>query len=146
MKQTFSKLLAFLMLCLTLSGFKPDKGLDTYEIFLNKKLILKQAVNAPLSLKKLQLSHANSNDQLRIFYAHCMNGGNAGTGRSIAIEDATGNVLKKWAFKDIEKAMEIPVKELLQVEKQHADKILSLHYVSQELAERNMLLASVQFE
>jgi hypothetical protein len=75
-----------------------------------------------------------------------MNGGNAGTGRSIAIEDGKGNVLKKWAFKDIEMAMEIPVKELLQVEKQYADKILSLHYISQELAERNMLLASVLFE
>lgn len=144
-KQSLYKLLALVILCIAVFGFTAERGLDRYEIYLNNKLILKQAVNAPLSLRKLQLSNANSNDHLRIFYTHCTNKG-VGTGRSIAIEDEKGNVLKKWTFKDDDKGMEIPVKELLQVEKKNADRTLSLHYVAQELHEGEMMLASVKFE
>ncbi|MCF6404126.1 hypothetical protein L3C95_14625 [Chitinophaga filiformis] len=144
-KQPLITLLAFVVLCIAMFGFATERGLDTYEIYLNNKLILKQAVNSPLNLRKLQLSDANSNDRLRIFYIHCTNDG-VGTGRSISVEDEKGNVLKKWAFKDGEKGMEIPVKELLQVEKKNTDRVLSLHYVAQELHEGDMMLASVRFE
>jgi hypothetical protein len=144
-KQPLLKLLALVVLCLVVFGFTADRGLDRYEIYLNSKLILKQAVNAPLDIRKLQLDKANDDDQLRIFYIHCTNKG-IGTGRSISIKDEKGNVLKKWTFKDADKGMEISVKELLQVEKQHKGKDLSLHYVAQQLAEGDMLLASVRFK
>jgi len=144
-KQPLYRLFALIVLCLSMFSFTAERGLDRYEIYLNNKLILKQAVNSPLNLRKLQLSNSQSDDRLRIFYTHCTNKG-VGTGRSIAIEDEKGNVLKKWTFKDDDKGMEIPVKELLQVEKKNADRELSLHYVAQELHEGDMMLASVQFK
>jgi hypothetical protein len=144
-KQPLLKLLALVVLCIAIFSFTANRGLDSYEIYLNNKLILKQAVNAPLVLRKLQLDKANENDLLRIVYVHCTNKG-VGTGRSISIRDEKGDVLKKWTFKDEDKGMEISVKDLLQVEKQHKGSDLSLHYVAQELHEGDMLLASVRFK
>jgi hypothetical protein len=145
LKQPLLKLLMSFMLCIVVSGFIPNMGLDRYEIYLNDKLVLKQHVNAPLNLKKLALNGARGSDHLRIFYTHCTNKG-IGTNRSIVVKAAGGDVLKKWVFKDVEKGMDIAVKELLQVEKQHSDKILSLHYEAQELSDGEMLLASVRFD
>lgn len=145
-KQPLLKLLALFVLCLAVFGFTADRGLDTYEIYLNNKLILKQAVNTPLSLRKLQLDKANKDDRLRIFYTHCTNNNGSGTGRSITIKNEKGDVLKKWTFKDADKGMEISVKELLQIEKQNGGKALSLHYVAQELSGGDMMLASVRFK
>ncbi|PWV48301.1 hypothetical protein [Chitinophaga sp. S165] len=144
-KQPLLKLLALVVLCIAVFGFTANRGLDRYEIYLNNKLILKQAVNDPLVLRKLQLDKADENDRLRIVYIHCTNKG-IGTGRSIVIKDEKGDVLKKWTFKDDEKNMEISVKELLQVEKQHQGSDLSLRYVAKELYEPEMLLASVRFK
>ncbi len=144
-KQPLLKLLALVVLCIAVFGFTANRGLDRYEIYLNNKLILKQAVNDPLVLRKLQLDKANEDDRLRIVYIHCTNKG-VGTGRSIVIKDEKGDVLKKWTFKDDEKNMEISVKELLQVEKQHKGGDLSLRYMAHELYEPEMLLASVKFK
>ncbi|MVT12633.1 hypothetical protein [Chitinophaga tropicalis] len=145
LKRQLAGLLALVILSLAAFAFAPDRGLDTYEIYLNNKLILKQAANSPVNLRKLQLGKADNNDLLRIFYTHCSNKG-MGTNRSIIVKDEKGDVLKKWTFRNAGKGMEISVKELLQVERQSRDKALSLHYVAQELAEGDMLLASVRFE
>lgn len=144
-KHQLSSLLATIILCLTAFAFTPHRGLDRYEIYLNNKLILKQAVNAPVNLRKLELGKADNNGLLRIFYTHCSNNG-MGTSRSIVIKDGKGDVLKKWAFKNADKGMEISVKELLQVERRNRDKAISLHYIAQELPDEDMLLASVRFE
>lgn len=145
-KQPLFALLALIVLSVAIFGFTTNRGLDRYEIYLNSKLILKQAVNDPLVLRKLQLDKANENDRLRVVYVHCTTNNGAGTGRSIVIKDDKGTVLKKWTFKDDEKDMEISVKELLQVEKQHKGSDLSLRYVAEQLHEPDMLLASVKFK
>jgi hypothetical protein len=124
-----------LTLCFTVFSFTTKLGLDSYEIYLNNKLILKQSVKQPLSLRILQLSKANDNDQLRINYKHCTLEG-AGTGRTIVLKDEKGNTLKKWAFTNAsgsDLSMVIPVKELLQLEKNNADHELSLQYTAREL-------------
>jgi len=144
-KQSMLTLCMLIACCLTLSAFTAYRGLDRYEIYLNSKLIMKQYVNAPLNLRMLQLDKANNDDQLRIIYTHCTDK-SVGTDRVIAIQDEKGNILKKWTFDNTTKAMEIPVKELLQVEKQNNSNRLSLHYTAQELHEGDMLLASVQFK
>lgn len=144
-KQSMLKLFVLAACCLTLSAFTAHRGLDRYEIYLNSKMILKQYVNAPLNLRMLQLDKANSGDHLRIIYTHCTNKG-IGTNRGIAIQDEKGNMLKKWTFDDTTQAMDIPVKELLQIEKQNSSNRLSLHYTAQELHEGDMLLASVRFK
>lgn len=133
--QRLIKLCTLLLLCFTAFSFTHPAGLDSYEIYLNNKLVLKQAVNQPLNLRVLQLGKANSNDQLRIIYKHCHTP-QTGTDRSIVVKDEKGNTLKKWTFADAsgsDLSMTMPVKELLQLEKDNTQHELSLHYLSREL-------------
>jgi predicted molibdopterin-dependent oxidoreductase YjgC len=133
--QSFTKMFTLITLCVLAFGFTTKMGLDSYEIYLNNNLILKQYVNQPLSLRILQLNKAKETDQLRIKYTHCMNKG-AGTGRSIVLKDEKGNTLKKWAFADATGSdlnMTIAVKELLQMERTHVNHQLSLNYLAREL-------------
>lgn len=137
----FIKIFTLITLCFTAFGFTTKFGLDSYEIFLNNKLILKQSVNQPLSLRVLQLNKANDNDQLRINYKHCTLKG-AGTDRSIILKDEKGNTLKKWVFADAtgsDLSMVIPAKELLLLEKNNAQHNLSLHYIAKELSKGETL-------
>ncbi|ARS38217.1 hypothetical protein CA265_00325 [Sphingobacteriaceae bacterium GW460-11-11-14-LB5] len=133
--QAFIKMFALITLCFTTLGFTAKFGLDSYEIFLNNKLILKQAVNQPLSLRMLKLDAAKESDQLRINYRHCTGKG-VGTDRIIFLKDDKGNTLKKWAFANATGSdlnMTIAVKELLQLEKKNANRELSLQYTAREL-------------
>ncbi|MET6996771.1 hypothetical protein [Chitinophaga defluvii] len=133
--QVFIKLFALIALCFTAFSFTAKLGLDSYEIYLNNKLILKQSVNQPLNLRVLQLDHAKDKDQLRIRYKHCTLEG-AGTNRSIVLKDEKGNILKKWGFADATGAdlsMTISVKELLQLQQDHAQHELSISYTAREL-------------
>lgn len=88
MKQAIkhAQMFALITLCFTVFSFTTKLGLDSYEIYLNNKLILKQLVNQPLNLRILQLSRAKENDQLRVIYKHCTLEG-AGTGRTIVLKD-----------------------------------------------------------
>ncbi|SKC95931.1 hypothetical protein SAMN05660461_0563 [Chitinophaga ginsengisegetis] len=134
-RTTFIRLFTLMALAFTVFSFTTKVGLDSYEIYLNNKLILKQSVNQPLSLRVLQLSQASSRDQLRINYKHC-GSPVTGTDRSIVLKDEKGNTLKKWTFANAtgsDVSMTIPVKELLQLEKSNADHNLSLHYAAREL-------------
>ena len=134
-KQALIRIFALITLCFTVFSFTTMLGLDSYEIYLNNKLILKQSVNQPLNLRILQLSQANDNDQLRINYKHCTVEG-AGTDRTIVLKDEKGNTLKKWVFTNAsgsDLSMVIPVKELLQLKKNNADHDLSLQYTAREL-------------
>lgn len=114
-------------------------GVDSYEIYLNNKLLLRQLVTQPLSLKSLPLDKANPNDQLVIYYSHC---GTIGKGRKIAIKNEAGRVVKEWTFANAsgtKTGMTIPVKEMLQLQKQYAKNQLSLYYSSEQLPEGRML-------
>ncbi|WP_316791351.1 hypothetical protein [Pedobacter frigoris] len=142
--QAFIRLFALITLCFTAFSFTVNLGLDSYEIHLNKKLILKQNINQPLNLRVLQLTKANDKDQLYITYTHCNTKG-VGTGRNIVIKDEKGNTLKKFGFADAATgsnlSMAIPAKELLHLEKLHANHELSIHYTAHELAKSEMLAA-----
>jgi hypothetical protein len=140
-KQAFMQLCVLVALSFTAFGFTANLGLDSYEIYLNNRLILKQYVNQPLSLRKLQLEKAEANDKLRINYTHC-HGNGIGTGRSIAVKDERGNTLRKWDFADgdgTNVGMTIAVTELTQLERKHAHQDLSLHYASKELPKGELL-------
>ena len=134
--RAFIKIFALITLCFTTFGFTSKFGLDSYEIYLNNKLILKQAVNQPLSLRMLKLGTAKESDQLRINYRHCTTENGVGTDRIIFLKDDKGNTLKKWAFANATGSdlnMTIAVKELLQLEKKNANRELSLQYTAKEL-------------
>lgn len=138
--------LAVVLTCslLSLLAFNVKGGQDVYEIYLNNKLILRQAGNKSLTLQSLQLTKANSNDQLVIYYNHC---GTTGKGRSIAIKDDKGNIVKEWKFADASGSntgMTIPVKELLQLEKNYEHSQLNLFYASEQLP-KGRTLSALQF-
>lgn len=142
--RVFITMCMLVALCFTAFSFTPKVGLDSYEIYLNNKLILKQSVNQPLNLRVLQLSQASSGDQLHIIYKHCSLTGGAGTNRSITLKDEKGNTLKKWSFANAtgtDLSMVIPVKELLQLEKMNTAHQLSLHYAARELYKAEETLA-----
>lgn len=129
-----------------LPAFKAKAGLDSYEIYLNKKLILKQFVNQPLTLDNLGLDATNINDRLVIYYSQCNAPDKLGKSRSILVKDANGQIIKKWSFADAKKGnsgMVIPVKEILQLEKKSLSK-LSLIYTA-EGHTKGQLLANFHF-
>lgn len=136
-------MLTLVALCVMLVSFRAEAGLDSYEIYLNGKLIMKHYVNQPLTLRMLQLEKENAAGQLVIRYTHC-NVKGAGTDRSIAIRDGKGQVLKQWKFANnvaANESMTIPVRELLLLEKNNAGQELKLHYMAKELPEGEMLAA-----
>jgi hypothetical protein len=133
--------LAFTYVLLCLASFTAKAGGEVYEIYLNNKLILRQAVYQSVNLQSLQLDSRNMNDQLVIYYHHC---GTNGKGRSIAIKNDKGNTLKEWKFADASGAntgMTIPVKDLLQLEKNYGHSHLNLFYASDQLPKGRMLSA-----
>ena len=133
---------AFTFAALSLFTFNAKAGADSYEIYLNNKLILKQFVTESLNIKSLQLDKANSNDRLVIFYSHC---GQTGKGRSIAIKDENGKILKEWKFANStgsNGSMIIPVKEILQLVKNNTSSRLHLYYAAQQLP-KGLMLTSV---
>jgi hypothetical protein len=136
MKSSYLKQkLAFLCILVFGTAFTAKAGLDSYEIYLNDKLILKQYVNQPLSLESLQLTEANSNDKLIINYSQCNMPNKIGKGRSILVRDAKGNVLKEWKFANAQggrSSMEIPVKELLALDKKASRSELTLYYKAEQ--------------
>ena len=138
-----SKSLATTMACL--QSFTAKLGGEGFEIYLNNKLILWQAVNKPFTLYSLQLDKANKNDQLVIYYHHC---GYTGKNRTIAIKDDKGNTIKEWKFADASgsnnKGMTIPVKELLQLEKKYSHSGLNIVYSSRQLP-KGRALTALQF-
>ena len=109
-------------------------GLDSYEIYLNNRLLVKQTVDKPLSLESLQLGKSNANDQLVIYYSQCNAPNKIAKSRKILIKDANGAIVKEWKFADVQDSntgMTIPVKELLQLEKKNGATPLSLVYTAE---------------
>ena len=118
-------------------------GGDKYEIYLNKKLMTEQFVtNQTISLKSLQLSNANSNDELTVYYSHC---GEVGTGRSILLKDEKNNVLKEWKFSDgSSAAMTIKVKDILEIQKKNAKAEITLVYYSSKYLPKGRSLTAIK--
>lgn len=132
----FVKAFMLFALCLISFGFTARFGLDSYEIYLNNNLLLKQNINQPLNLRMLQLAKAKETDLLRINYRHCTTVKGVGTDRSILLKDEKGNTLKKWSFADATGSdlnMTVAVKELLALERSNKGHELNIYYTSKEL-------------
>jgi hypothetical protein len=131
-------------LCLTLSSLTAKAGLDYFEIYLNNQLLLKMAAGKTFNLESLRLNKSNYNDQLVIYYSQCNTPGRVGKERSITVKDGKSDILKEWKFADVtgidavedgaksaRAKMTIPVKELLQLAKDHSGETLSFYYRAQ---------------
>ncbi|KAA2240773.1 hypothetical protein F0L74_32060 [Chitinophaga agrisoli] len=140
-RQTLARALMFTALCLTLFAFKAPTGIDSFEIYLNNKLVLKEYARKDISLRSLQLDKAATADQLVIYYTHC-HGKGPGTSRTITVKDDKGNALKQWKFADATASkggMTIPVAELLALENKNAGAQLTIYYAAAELPDGQML-------
>jgi len=146
LKHRMIKTIVAATLFLTTFSFAAIAGGDTYEIYLNNKLVFKQRVlnTTAVDLNSLQLTKENYNDELEVYYSHC---GVTGTGRSIEIKDDKGNVLKEWKFKDVSGAnasMTIPVKEILDLQKSNPNAALNLYYFSSKYLPKGRMIASIK--
>lgn len=120
-------------------------GLDSYEIYLNNKLLIRQTVQGPIDLKNIPLGDAKATDNIVIRYSQCNAPNKIGKNRSISIRDAEGNIVKEWKFKDSEGSntdMTIPVKDLLEIQNQSKGS-LSFHYTADGM-QKTQKLASLQ--
>ena len=134
LKHTRMKALVITTLFVTLFTVSATAGLDSYSIYLNNKLVLKQAVNQPLNLQGLQLDNAQANDQLVIYYSQCQAPNKIGKDRRIAVKDEQGNTIKEWKFADVsgtDNGMRIPVKELLELKKRSKGNFTLVYAASQ---------------
>jgi hypothetical protein len=139
-KSSLVKHLSVTLLALAPFSISAFAGGDSYEIYLNKKLIApRQHVHNAKGVIHLKLDQANVNDVLTITYSHC---GQVGKGRSIAILDNQNRVIKEWKFDD-NGEMSIPVKEILTIQKKNSENGLKLYYSSKQYLPKGRMLASI---
>ncbi len=130
--------LLLMALSLTLFSFSAGKGGDSFEIYLNKSLVLKDHVYGSTGPKNISLQQGNYNDQLNISYLHC---GQLGKNRNIILKDSHDKILKQWSFEDPSgknTAMTCNVKDILALKKNNGG-VLKLFYSSKELVNGQLL-------
>lgn len=137
-----AKALVLLVLCATLASFSAYRGGDSFSIYLNDKMIFEQHLAMKEGTKSFDLSKANYNDKLSIYFSHC---GKPGKGRSIAIKDEHQKTLKEWHFGDassIKNSMTCKAGDIIDLQKSKTGK-LQLYYSSKEMPAGQLLAAIV---
>lgn len=127
-------------LSLMLFAFTSGKGGDSFEIYLNKKLVVQQYLHGDKAVKMVELQQSNYNDELTVKYSHC---GRVGQGRTITIKDGQNKVVKQWRFADGSKSavgMTIKVRDILDLKNKST--VLQLVYSANELP-KGYVLASI---
>src|SRR5215470_1685086 len=120
------------IVCIGLFSFSNNRGGDSFEIWLNGKMMLQQFVHVSSAVQTLHLNAASVNDKLDVYYRHC---GQVGTNRYIAIKDENDRTLKVWKFADANgssPAMSIKLKDISGLKKSKDSK-LNIFYSSNEL-------------
>ena len=139
MKTNIKKTMLFGLMAATLMlfSFTSPKGGESFEIYLNGKMIVQQALYSDKSVKSLELTSTSVNDRLDIYYNHC---GQTGKNRTISIKDENGKILKTWKFADASgrSAMTILLKDIYSLEKTSQVKF-SIFYSSKELPDGRSL-------
>ncbi|RYY18123.1 MAG: hypothetical protein EOO04_24575 [Chitinophagaceae bacterium] len=118
-------------------------GIDSYEVYLDNKLLIRQSMDKPLDLKTLAISDANRSQKLIVKYVQCNAPDQTGKNRSISVRDENGKIIKEWKFKDATgkgSVMEIPVNEVLALQKNSQGK-LALFYSADGMEKTQKLAA-----
>src|SRR5688500_9506440 len=92
-------------------------GGDTFEIYLNGKLLHQQALYNKQGVKTIALSSANYNDEMSVKFSHC---GTVGKDRTITLKNGQDQTVKQWRFEDSKGGltpMTFKVKEILDLQK-----------------------------
>jgi hypothetical protein len=118
-------------------------GVDSFQIYLNNKLVVSHMLTEPLTVQSLKLTHANADDQLKIVYMQCNAPDKTGKNRIISLTDEQGSVVMEWKFNNrsgTHNTMVIPVKELLAAQQKSGGRLV-LNYSADDLGRYQQLAA-----
>lgn len=135
------KVLGLVVLSTAFSSFSGKLGGESFEIFINNKLVVQEFISKTSGVKSFQLDASNANAQVDIYYNHC---GQVGKSRNITIKDGENHLLKEWKFSDasgVKSPMSFKAKELLTIGKTNGTSKLNLYYFSKELPKGRLLAA-----
>ncbi len=139
MKSITSKIMALLFICTTLFAFTAKPGGESFEIYLNNKLVLQRFGNKIDDIKSLSLNHSISNQKISVKYNHC---GRVAKNRQITIRNAKNRILSILKYPDASSpmsGMEINVKDLLNLKNVNGN-TLTLYYSSTQLVKGRELV------
>ena len=122
---------------LSLFSFDRLPGGDSFQVYLNGKLVLDKALYKSKEIQNLEFVQASSNDKVEIYYSHC---GQKGTNRAIAAKDEHQKVLKTWRFANDGKYMSIQLSELNSLQANNKTDKIGLYYSSKELSAGQQLV------
>lgn len=126
-KMTIASLLV--LACVTLFSFSKMPGGDSFQVYLNGKLLLDKALYRNKEIQNLELLQASPNDKVEIYYSHC---GITGTDRTITAKNEQQKVLKTWRFADASgKKMSLLLQDLKDLQAKGGN--IALFYSSKEL-------------
>ncbi|HEY0742025.1 MAG TPA: hypothetical protein VGD40_11215 [Chryseosolibacter sp.] len=137
------KMMIAVFVCTLLAAFDTPPGGDSFTIYLNDKLLVKQFVYLKEKTKTISLQEASANDVLKIHYSHC---GKMGVARNLTIKDEQNKIVKAWKFDDSSDAntgaMSVNASEVRKIQKSAGSKTLLLVY-SSELLPEGIVLANI---
>ena len=126
--------------CMLLASFATLPGADSFEVYLDDDLLMKEHVYGERATKPISLDK-NSGATMTVSYSHC---GVTGTSRSLSLRDEQKHLIKERKFTDVgakvKDPMPVPVKEIVAA---LGGKSATLYYKSTEI-ENAVLLAPVK--
>lgn len=128
-----------LIIGLSLLSFSFRYGGDSFELYLNKKLVVQQFLLQDRAIRSVDLSREDLNKQMELRYSHC---GAMGKSRTVYVKDAENRIRKTWQFGDGSPMMAIAVKELAAAGSKN-ENALQLFYSSKELPGGKLLATIV---
>ncbi len=122
-----------------LFSFSEKMGGDSFEIYLNGKMLVQQYVAVNQGLKTLQVDQSQFNEDITVYYSHC---GKTGKDRSITIKDSQNRVLKTWHYQNDDatrSVMNCKLKDIPGLQKINNSGNLQLYYASSEIPAGRLL-------
>ena len=122
-----------------LFSFSGKWGGDSFQIYINKKLVLKEYVHDAKGTKSFQLDKSTYDDQIDVYYSHC---GQVGKNRSITLRDENNRLVKELHFADYSgnnSGMSFKVSDFLNWDKRNGIDQLNIYYSSKELSNGRLL-------
>jgi hypothetical protein len=129
-------------LSIILFSFTSNWGGDSYQIYINKKLVMKQYVHNTSGAKSFAMDKTSYDDEVEVYYSHC---GQVGKSRAITIRDENNKLLKEMQFADFNgknSGMSFKVSDFIKWDKRNGIDELKIYYSAKEL-NGGQLLATI---
>ena len=135
------KIRAIILLTLTSSlfAFSSKFGGESFQIYLNNKLLVKEYVSMGHATQSFSLDKSTYTQQVDIYYSHC---GQVGKERTITIRDDNNVVYKQIHFPEFSgknSGMSFHVSDFLSWDKRKGVEQLGIYYSSKELPNGRLL-------